>query len=43
MDHLVFTVLSYTGLRIGELLALKWADFNAKQWTLRITKLQSHQ
>ncbi|PAE36242.1 hypothetical protein [Bacillus sp. 7884-1] len=22
MDHLVFTVLSYTGLRIGELLAL---------------------
>lgn len=38
MDHLVFTVLSYTGLRIGELLALKWADFNAKQGTLRITK-----
>ena len=38
MDHLVFTVLSYTGLRIGELLALKWADFNAEQATLRITK-----
>ncbi|WP_110926843.1 site-specific integrase [Bacillus massiliglaciei] len=38
MDHLVFTVLSYTGLRIGELLALKWTDFNAKQATLRITK-----
>jgi integrase len=38
MDHLVFTVLSYTGLRIGELLALKWADFNSKQGTLRITK-----
>ena len=38
MDHLVFTVLSYTGLRIGELLALKWADFNAKQGTIRITK-----
>jgi integrase len=38
MDHLVFTVLSYTGLRIGELLALKWSDFNEKQGTIRITK-----
>ncbi|MET3320657.1 UNVERIFIED_ORG: integrase [Peribacillus simplex] len=27
MDHFVFTVLSYTGLRIGELLALKWGGF----------------
>jgi integrase len=27
IDHLVFTVLSYTGLRIGELLALKWGGF----------------
>lgn len=38
MDHLIFTVLSYTGLRIGELLALKWTDFNDKQGTIRITK-----
>lgn len=38
MDTLVFSVLSYTGLRIGELLALKWADFNEKQGTIRITK-----
>jgi integrase len=38
MDHLVFTVLSYTGLRIGELLALKWGDFNEKQGTIRVTK-----
>ncbi len=38
MDHLVFTVLSYTGLRIGELLALKWRDFNEKQGTIRVTK-----
>lgn len=38
MDHLIFTVLSYTGLRIGELLALKWADFNEKQGTIRVIK-----
>jgi integrase len=38
MDPLTFTVLSYTGLRIGELLALKWTDFNDKQCNLRITK-----
>ncbi|MFK2827197.1 site-specific integrase [Bacillus sp. B190/17] len=38
MDNLIFTTLSYTGLRIGELLALKWVDFNEKQGTLRITK-----
>jgi integrase len=38
MDPLIFTVLSYTGLRIGELLALKWADFNDKQGTIRVTK-----
>lgn len=31
MDPIIFTVLSYTGLRIGELLALKWTDFNEKQ------------
>lgn len=38
MDSLVFTVLAYTGLRIGELLALKWADLNDKQGTIRVTK-----
>lgn len=38
MDNLIFTMLSYTGLRIGELLALKWSDFNSSQATIRITK-----
>lgn len=38
MVHLVFTVLSYAGLRIGELLTLKWGDFNEKQGTIRVTK-----
>ncbi|MHB9999601.1 site-specific integrase [Bacillus spizizenii] len=38
MDNLVFTVLAYTGLRIGELLALKWTDFNDELGSIRITK-----
>lgn len=38
MDNLVFTVLAYTGLRNGKLLALKWTDFNDKPGTIRITK-----
>lgn len=38
MDRLVFTVLAYTGLRIGELLSLKWTDFNESVGTLRVTK-----
>ena len=38
IDKLVFTTLSYTGLRIGELLALKWTDFDEVKGTLRITK-----
>lgn len=38
MDHLIFSVLAYTGMRIGELLALKWTDFNEEVGSLRITK-----
>lgn len=38
MDSLIFTTLSYTGLRIGELLALKWTDFDKAKGTLRVTK-----
>jgi integrase len=38
MDYLVFMTLSYTGLRIGELLALKWTDFDPQKGTLRVTK-----
>ncbi|WHZ03389.1 site-specific integrase [Neobacillus sp. YX16] len=38
MDQIIFSVLSYTGVRIGELLALKWTDFDDNQGTLRITK-----
>nr|WP_250620807.1 site-specific integrase [Bacillus subtilis] len=38
MDSLIFTTLSYTGLRIGELLALKWSDFDEYKGSLRVTK-----
>ncbi|MFD1170509.1 site-specific integrase [Oceanobacillus caeni] len=38
MDSLVFTTLAYTGLRIGELLALKWTDFDEDRGSLRVTK-----
>ena len=38
MDHLVFITLAYTGLRIEELLALKWTDFVGEKGALRVTK-----
>ncbi|WHX25139.1 site-specific integrase [Virgibacillus halodenitrificans] len=38
MDYLMFTTLAYTGLRLGELLALKWSDLNLADCTLRISK-----
>jgi len=37
-DLLTFTMLSYTGLRIGEMIALKWADIDFINETLRVYK-----
>lgn len=37
-DYLIFLLLSYSGMRTGELCALKWSDFNEKDLTLSITK-----
>ncbi|MCA1032890.1 site-specific integrase [Bacillus timonensis] len=37
-DYLVFLILAYTGIRVGELVALKWKDINFKNHTIRITK-----
>lgn len=37
-DLLTFTLLAYTGLRIGELIALKWSDIDFDAHTLRVTK-----
>lgn len=37
-DLLAFTMLAYTGLRIGELIALKWSDIDIDNHTLRVYK-----
>lgn len=37
-DLLTFTTLAYTGLRVGELLALKWSDIDFNNHTLRVSK-----
>lgn len=37
-DYITFLTLAFTGLRIGELVALKWSDFDAIEKTLSITK-----
>lgn len=37
-DYLVFLTLAYTGLRIGELCALKWRDIDFDKKTLSVTK-----
>ena len=34
----MFTTLAYTGLRVGELLALKWSDIDFEAHTLRVSK-----
>lgn len=38
LDDLIFTTLSYTGLRSGELCALKWSDIDFVNQTISITK-----
>jgi integrase len=38
MDVLIFITLSYTGMRVGELVALKWKDIDFKKYSIRITK-----
>lgn len=37
-DYPIFIILSYTGLRIGELCALKWSDLDFDQQLISITK-----
>ncbi|AXF57407.1 tyrosine-type recombinase/integrase [Salicibibacter kimchii] len=37
-DLLTFTMLAYTGLRIGELLALKWSEVDTEKHTLRVIR-----
>lgn len=37
-DDLIFHVLAYSGMRIGELVALKWKDIDFKKRTISISK-----
>ncbi|MFD1363430.1 tyrosine-type recombinase/integrase [Lentibacillus salinarum] len=37
-DLLSFTMLAYTGLRIGEMIALKWSDIDFNNHTLRVIR-----
>lgn len=37
-DHSTFMVLAYTGLRVGELIALKWSDIDLEAMTISVTK-----
>ncbi|MGV2620935.1 UNVERIFIED_CONTAM: tyrosine-type recombinase/integrase [Halobacillus marinus] len=34
----MFLTLAYSGLRVGELIALKWSDIDMYKKTLRVTK-----
>lgn len=38
MDEVIFNVLSYTGMRVGELVALKWSDIDFEKHTISINK-----
>ncbi|MBL3645773.1 site-specific integrase [Bacillus sp. RHFB] len=38
LDYLCFATLAYTGMRLGETLALKWTDLDLTRKTIRITK-----
>lgn len=38
IDYLIFLTLAYKGMRVGELVALKWRDINFKDRTISITK-----
>lgn len=37
-DDIIFTLLAFTGMRVGELLALKWPDINFETKEISITK-----
>lgn len=38
MDYLIFLILSYTGMRLGELVSLKWKDIDFDEHSIRISK-----
>lgn len=43
MDELTFAILAYTGMRVGELVVLKWKDIDFQNNTISITKTYSNE
>ena len=41
-DYVMFRLLAYTGIRIGEALALKWTDIDFNERSIRIQRRISH-
>jgi integrase len=42
LDELIFFTLAYTGMRVGELVVLKWKDIDFTNGTISITKTYSN-
>jgi len=42
-DYLLFRMLAYTGMRVGEALALKWSDIDFDEMTISVNRRITHE